>query len=125
MSEEINFSKVDVSLDVSILDDAADKVKGDRNHAYGHPYTNHNNTARLYNAYLFAKYGTLFTLDAEDVCMLNILQKVSREAHRGTRDGLVDIAGYAANIAIVRDAEVAPTMVSTERPVPTPRKRQR
>jgi len=77
----------------SILDVAKTLVNGDRQHAYGVPEVNHERTAELWSAYL----GPDYHLTAHDVCMLNILQKVSRLAHAPTRDGHVDIAGYAEN----------------------------
>lgn len=75
----------------SILQDAETVTSGDRREQYGHPFDNHNRTAQLWSAYLGRP------LTARDVCMMNILQKVSRDAHAAVRDNLVDIAGYAAN----------------------------
>lgn len=92
---------------LSVLEEAASLVSGARNSDYGPPLDNHTTTAALVTAYLHRKYGhvpvTLIALDAEDVCVFNILQKVSREAHKPGRDNAVDIAGYAANLQLVRD----------------------
>lgn len=88
----------------SVLDEAARLVHGDRQQAYGHPADNHACTAALWNAYLDRRAEALDGkggVDAFDVTMLNILQKVSRLAHSRTRDGLVDIAGFAANADMV------------------------
>lgn len=82
----------------SILAEAQKIVEGARNEDYGTPHDTHSRTAALWNAYISKKGGKL---NAFDVCMLNILQKVSRLAHKPTRDGLVDIAGYALNAEIV------------------------
>jgi hypothetical protein len=47
------------------------------------------------------------SLDAYDVCVFNMVQKLSRTAHqlrtegRPHRDSLVDIAGYAANMDMI------------------------
>lgn len=76
----------------SILDEAAAAVNGARNEDYGHPLDNHSRTAALWSTYVGVP------LTAEQVCFMNILQKVSRSVHRPTRDTLVDIAGYAENI---------------------------
>lgn len=86
----------------SVLEEAAELVNGDRQQAYGHPRDNHACTAALWNAYIerTTHAGTM-QLDAFDVCMLNILQKVSRLAHSRHRDGLVDLAGFAANADMV------------------------
>jgi hypothetical protein len=81
----------------SILAEAGDVVHGDRRKDYGSPLENHDRTAKLWSGYL----GVPVT--AEDVCMLNILQKVSRAKHALKRDNLVDIAGYAANVELIEN----------------------
>lgn len=81
----------------SILAEAGDVVHGDRRKDYGSPLENHDRTAKLWSAYLGV------TVTAEDVCMLNILQKVSRARHALKRDNLVDIAGYAANVELIEN----------------------
>lgn len=80
------------------LQEAEKVVDGKRREDYGHPKDNHRRTAEMWNAYLSCKKGQL---DPYDICILNILQKASRLANRRTRDGLVDIAGYARNAEIV------------------------
>ena len=91
----------------NILEEANNIVHGDRNEAYGHPEDNHTTTAILFSHFLKRKYGkgmgTTPLLDAEDVCFFNILQKISRAAESYRRDNLVDIAGYAANIEMIKD----------------------
>ena len=63
----------------SILDEAQEIVHGDRNRDYGHPLDNHACTGQMMTAYMDRKYGTDEAhLDAEDVCIFNTLQKVSR-----------------------------------------------
>lgn len=81
----------------SVLMEAQRHVHGARPQDYGTPFDNHGRTARLWSVYL----GKDVT--PEDVCMLNILQKVSRGINSITRDTLVDIAGYAANVEMVID----------------------
>lgn len=80
----------------NILQEALRVVHGARNEDYGHPLDNHTRTAEMWSTYLGV------TVMPEDVCMLNILQKVSRGMNRITRDTLVDVAGYAANIEMVQ-----------------------
>lgn len=75
----------------SILAEAARIVDGPRRTDYGTPAENHGRTAALWAAYL----GVPIT--ARDVCILNVLQKASRDRHGPKRDNLVDIAGYARN----------------------------
>lgn len=81
----------------TILEEAQRHVHGARNEDYGHPLDNHGRTAALWSTYL----GRSIT--PEDVCFLNILQKISRGMNRVTRDTLVDVAGYAANVEMVQD----------------------
>lgn len=72
-------------------------VFGKRRDDYGTPLANHDRTAKLWAAYL----GHPVT--AEDVCFMNVLQKVSRSATgQITQDTLVDIAGYALNVDLVQ-----------------------
>ena len=82
-----------------ILEEAQRIVHGARRETHGHPLDNHSRTAALWTAFL----GHPVT--AEDVCWMNILQKASRTKASGiiTRDSLVDTAGYAANIEILKD----------------------
>jgi len=81
------------------LDEAKQVVCGDRARDYGKPSVNHRRTADLIGAYL----GIPIT--PRQVCVINILQKISRDAHEPKRDNLVDIAGYAQNAAWVEDSD--------------------
>lgn len=96
---------------MSILEKASEAVSGDRMRYYGHPKDNHRRTAILWNAYFDARVvGTAcdgvfasHEVGAVDVCYLNILQKISRDMATPHEDTLVDIAGYARNIELVRE----------------------
>jgi hypothetical protein len=81
---------------VNILEEAASIVSGARNADYGTPLDNHQRTADLWSAYLGV------TVSPRMVCMMNVLQKVSRDAHAPKRDNLVDIAGYARNAELCK-----------------------
>lgn len=86
--------------------EAAKIVNGDRQKDYGPPKFNHGCTAALWSAYLGRRSmasGFSFQLDARDVCMLNILQKISRDANKRKDDTLVDIVGYALNAKMVEE----------------------
>ncbi len=87
----------------TILDEARAAVHGERQRAYGHPLVNHGTTAEMWSAYLSRRAGVRVTLAPEDVCWLNILQKVSRSLCAPTRDNMVDAAGYAANVEMIED----------------------
>jgi len=105
----------------TILDEAAEITAGDRQKFYGHPRDNHGCTAALWSAYLLRRVQSrlremgehpedgrelehILTLDARDVCWLNILQKASRDANLRKRDNLTDTAGYARNAEMVEEA---------------------
>lgn len=96
-----------------ILKEAESIVNGDRMKFYGHPSANHGCTAALWTAYLNRRCdrgdaGYVLELSARDVCMLNILQKISRDANRRKEDNLTDIIGYAVNAAMIEDRETSP-----------------
>lgn len=91
-----------VGLPVTILQEAATVVDGPRRLDYGTPLDNHSRTAAMWAAYL----GVPIT--ARDVCMLNVLQKASRDRHGAKRDNLVDIAGYARNAELCETPAPAP-----------------
>lgn len=73
----------------------------ERSKHYGNPQENHARTARLWNAYLASRANAPLT--PEDICFLNILQKVARclGESEPTKDTLLDIAGYARNIEMI------------------------
>ena len=89
---------------MNILEEANKIIYSARNVEYGHPLDNHGTTAAFWNVYLdaIARRGKL-KLGPVDVCLFNILQKISREATTGAgkRDTLVDIAGYAGNVEMI------------------------
>jgi hypothetical protein len=94
------------------LDKAAEIVSGDRQRDYGHPRENHGCTAALWTWYLHRRDqagGGNVTIDAQDVCVLNILQKLSRYANRRTDDSITDVIGYALNMAMIAEPDSAAT----------------
>lgn len=82
-------------MNETILEEASRVVDGERNDSYGRPSQNHQRTADLWSAFL----GRRITPD--QVCICNMLQKISRHANSWKRDNLVDIAGYARNAEMV------------------------
>ena len=86
----------------TILEKAQAAVDGPRQSDYGHPYDNHSLTGKLVS--LWSK-RVVWPDDLDEaqrlgiqVCVFNILQKVSRLANTPTHlDSLVDIAGYSRN----------------------------
>ena len=93
---------------MNILEEADQVTGGARNQAYGNPRENHGRTAALWTSYLWGKYPNESKplLDADDVCYMNILQKMSRAMHDPEhRDSWVDIAGYARNLEMMREPQ--------------------
>ena len=79
----------------------ATKLIHERGTVYGHAFYNMERTAKLVSAYLD------FPLMPHDICVINILQKISRlQESPGHLDSLVDIAAYTAIYKTVYDAEI-------------------
>lgn len=89
-----------------IIEQAQVVVSGARQTDYGHPRDNHNCTATMWSAWLSRRYDMPIQLDNQDVCMMNVLQKVSREANKHKDDTWVDIVGYVLNAAMCKDSDV-------------------
>lgn len=82
------------------LKEVEDLIIGDRHTDYGPPEINHGRTAQLYTIYL----GVPIT--PRQVNVMNMLQKISRDANLPKHDSMIDIAGYALN-AIACEAAAA------------------
>ena len=82
---------------MGVLDEAKFIVAGKRQNDYGSPAENHGCTATMWSAYLYRRFGLEACITGRDVCLMNILQKVSRDANSPQHDNAVDIAGYAEN----------------------------
>jgi hypothetical protein len=68
----------------------------ERGTVYGDPLENHGTTAALWSAYLRVP------ITAEDVCVLNILQKISRIREQPRHeDSWLDVIGYAINVELI------------------------
>ncbi len=111
---------VDVSAIDSILDKAGDadpeRIKilnrareltvGDRNEAYGPPWDNLNDCAKLVSAYINGKYDSDLQLTAEDVAHFMQLVKMARTFHGEYRpDNYIDNAAYGAIAGECRKVE--------------------
>ena len=82
----------------SVLDEAIELTRGDRNRDYGHPSDDYGRSAAMVSAYLG------HTVTARQLMGCMILVKMSRQAHTPDHwDSAVDIAGYADCIG--RDIE--------------------
>lgn len=97
----------------SICDEAKEITGNDRMEQYGHPKDNFKDIASLWSSYAennmrkCDKEGRIRMplFQQRDVALMMILLKVAREQARHKRDNLVDIAGYARNIAQIEGEE--------------------
>jgi len=89
----------------TILEEAQRLVYGDRQASYGHPIDDFRRTAAMWTGMLSDRLTG--PLGPEDVALMMILVKVSRECHKPKRDNVTDIAGYAATLAMVRERQAA------------------
>lgn len=81
---------------MTIIEEAAKIVAGDRAKDYGDVAGNWQCIAELWSAYLTRRLNLPVILEAGDVAMLNVLQKAARQAYRPKRDNLTDIIGYCS-----------------------------
>jgi hypothetical protein len=99
------------TADNNILVEAQQITSADRQRFYGHPLDNHGCTAGFWDYYIERRRqacelaGEQFVIDERDVCMMNTLQKISRDANLRKRDNLVDMAGYARNAEMVEQEQ--------------------
>jgi len=97
----------------TLTDTAHEVVSGDRNTDYGDPSENHQATADFWSVYLRRRLeatrdeGDCFEITVDDVCHMNILQKVSRLANSQTDDNDIDIVGYILNKHMIKELEEA------------------
>lgn len=83
--------KVGLTERSKLLREADDIVNKDRNSIYGNPEDNFKDIAELWSAYKGVHFSSM------DIVIMNMLIKVARlKKTPSYRDGLVDIAGYAA-----------------------------
>lgn len=91
----------------SVGREAADLViDGERRHTYGDAKESTERIAKFWNVYLSDRLDeSTAPLDAEDVAMMMVLMKVSRQMWSDHRDNLVDICGYAELANLILDEE--------------------
>lgn len=96
-----------------LLEAAIEATTGARNADYGNPWDNHNRTAELWSFWLRHSKGIDVILTDLDVCMFNMLQKISRLTNGVEHyDSWVDLAGYAGNAGVCMDVHSGKIKVS-------------
>lgn len=84
----------------SILTEAERLIHGARQAAYGHPSEDFARTGRMWGAILGIE-----DIPPATVGLMMCALKISRETFRPGRDNLVDLAGYAGTVDLVRTRE--------------------
>jgi hypothetical protein len=81
-----------------ILKQAQDLVSGDRNDTHGDAFENHAEIAEFWNIYLDKKLQPMASITAEDVALMMVLLKISRntQGNKSNIDNFIDMCGYAA-----------------------------
>lgn len=83
---------------MNAIDLAKEIIYGDREETYGHPSKNLVSISQLWTIYLHQKYGVNVIVNAEDVCWMMNLLKMSRQMNSAKQDNIVDAIGYLALI---------------------------
>tara|TARA_Y100001970_G_scaffold289421_1_gene419740 strand:+ start:11311 stop:11610 length:300 start_codon:yes stop_codon:yes gene_type:complete len=88
-----------------ILKKARDLVTGDRNETHGDAFQNHAEIAEFWNIYLDKKLQPMASITAEDVALMMVLMKISRntQGKKNNLDNFIDMCGYAAIAGEIND----------------------
>ena len=89
-----------------ILKKAKELVTGDRNETHGDAYRNHAEIAEFWNIFLDKKLKPMASLTAEDVALMMVLMKISRntQGKKSNIDNFIDMCGYAAIAGEINDS---------------------
>lgn len=87
----------------TICEEANRLTHGDRQSQYGHPLDDFSRTAELWTTLLKDRLLPGTAILSDDVARLMIALKLSRDVNKAKRDTVVDIAGYAQTLQMVRD----------------------
>ena len=81
-----------------ILKKARDLITGDRNETHGDAFQNHAEIAEFWNIFLDKKLQPMASITAEDVALMMVLMKISRntQGKKNNMDNFIDMCGYAA-----------------------------
>ena len=89
-----------------ILRQAKELITGDRNDTHGDAYRNHAEIAEFWNIFLDKKLKPMASLTAEDVALMMVLMKISRNSQgkKSNLDNFIDMCGYAAIAGEINDS---------------------
>ena len=88
-----------------ILKKARDLITGDRNETHGDAFQNHAEIAEFWNIFLDKKLKPMASITAEDVALMMVLMKISRntQGKKNNLDNFIDMCGYAAIAGEIND----------------------
>ena len=88
-----------------ILKKARDLITGDRNKTHGDAFQNHAEIAEFWNIFLDKKLQPMASITAEDVALMMVLMKISRntQGKKNNLDNFIDMCGYAAIAGEIND----------------------
>ena len=89
-----------------ILKKAKELITGDRNDTHGDAYRNHAEIAEFWNIFLDKKLKPMASLTAEEVALMMVLMKISRNSQgkKSNIDNFIDMCGYAAIAGEINDS---------------------
>ena len=89
-----------------ILKKAKELITGDRNDTHGDAYRNHAEIAEFWNIFLDKKLQPMADITAEDVALMMVLMKISRNSQgkKSNIDNFIDMCGYAAIAGEINDS---------------------
>ena len=88
-----------------ILKKAKELITGDRNETHGDAFQNHAEFAEFWNIFLDKKLQPMASITAEDVALMMVLMKISRnnQGKKNNLDNFIDMCGYAAIAGEIND----------------------
>ena len=88
-----------------ILAEASRIISKDRNLSHGDAFQNHAEIAEFWNIYLDKKLQPMASITAEDVALMMVLMKISRntQGKKNNLDNFIDMCGYAAIAGEIND----------------------
>jgi hypothetical protein len=88
-----------------ILAEASRIISKDRNLSHGDAFKNHAEIAEFWNIFLDKKLQPMASITAEDVALMMVLLKISRntQGKKNNLDNFIDMCGYAAIAGEIND----------------------